>query len=96
MSKHTFVPSKPILMPLPDERLVSYGDRLLWHQLGLQLNGHRSLMLTEEEYVATVRGFYMDADEQNVRRYKQYFNTRHESMGFRGIDSPVSVEFAQR
>jgi hypothetical protein len=82
MSKRTFIPNKPIFLPLPDERLVSYGDRLLWHQLGVQINGHFGAMLTEEEYVTTVRGFYPDADEQNVRRYRQYFNTKHESMGF--------------
>jgi len=96
MSKKSFVPSKPVIMPLPEENLVSFGDRLLWHQLGLQLTGHRELMLTENEYVATVRGFYPDALEHNVRQYCSYFNSRQDTMGFRHseIEMPIPVEFA--
>jgi hypothetical protein len=82
-------------MPLPDELLVSYGDRLLWHQLALQLTGHRNFMLTEEEYVRTVRGFYPDALEHNVREYRNYFNSRQDTMGFRDSEKemPTPVEF---
>jgi hypothetical protein len=94
MSKKTFIPNKPILIPLPNENLVSYGDRLLWHQLGLQINGHERSMLTEDEYVATVRGFYPDALEGNVRAYRSYFNSKQDTMGFREIEVPVPVEFA--
>ena len=94
MSKHSFVPDKPIILPLPGEQLVSYGDRLLWHQLGLQLNGHTGQMLTENEYAATVCGFYTTADQDNVRKSRNYFNNKHESMGFREIEMPVDVEFA--
>ena len=95
MSKKTFVPNKPILTPLAGENLVSYGDRLLWHQLGLQINGHRDQMLTEDEYVVTVRGFYPDALEHNVREYRNYFNSKQSTMGFRdGTTMPVPVEFA--
>ena len=94
MSKKSFVPGKPILTPLADERLVSYGDRLLWHQLGLQLNGHRSLMLTEDEYVGMVCGFYPDALEHNVRTYRSYFNSRQDTMGCRDKELPIPVEFA--
>jgi hypothetical protein len=93
-SKKSFVPSKPIVIPLPNENLVSYGDRLLWHQLGLQLNGRQPEMLTEDEYVATVRGFYPEALEHNVRAYPNYFNSRQSTMGFREIEMPVPVEFA--
>jgi hypothetical protein len=95
MSKKSFVPSKPILLPLPDENLVSYGDRLLWHQLGLQLNGRYSDMLTEEEYVVTVRGFYPDGLEHNVRQYRSYFNSRQATMGFREVEMPIAVRFKE-
>lgn len=96
MSKKSFVPNKPIVIPLGDESLVSYGDRLLWNQLALQLTGHHELMLTEEEYVATVRGFYPEALEHNVRQYRSYFNSRQDTMGFRDKDKemPTPVEFA--
>ncbi len=94
MSKKTFVPSKPILLPLPNENLVSYGDRLLWHQLALQMNGHDRCMLTEDEYVATVCGFYPDALEHNVRVYRSYFNSKQDTMGFRELEMPVPVQFA--
>ena len=96
VSKKSFVPGKPVVLPLPDELLVSYGDRLLWHQLALQLTGHRALMLTEEEYVATVCGFYPDALEHNVREYRNYFNSRQDTMGFRDKEKemPTPVEFA--
>jgi hypothetical protein len=94
MSKKSFVPSKPILVPLPDENLVSYGDRMLWHQLGLQMNGRYADMLSEDEYVAAVRGFYPEALEHNVRSYRNYFNSRQPTMGFREMEMPVSVEFA--
>jgi hypothetical protein len=96
VSKKTFVPNKPIILPLADENLVSFGDRLLWHQLALQLTGHRELMLTEDEYVATVRGFYPVALENNVRQYRSYFNSRQDTMGFRNrqFEMPIPVEFA--
>jgi hypothetical protein len=95
-SKRTqcFVPPKTILIPLTNEGRVSYGDRLLWHQLALQLNNRHAEMLTEDEYVDTVRGFYPEAVEDNVRNYRNYFNSRHKSMGFRNIEMPVPVEFA--
>jgi hypothetical protein len=81
--------------PLDGENLKSYGDRLLWHQLGLQMHGYYEFMLTEEEYVAAVRHFYPRAKENNVRLYRSYFNTKHKSMGFRGESSmPIPVEFA--
>jgi hypothetical protein len=96
VSKKTFVPNKPIILPLGGENLVSYGDRLLWHQLALQLTGHRDLMLTEQEYVETVRGFYPDSLEHNVRQYRSYFNSRQDTMGFRNnqLEMPIPVEFA--
>lgn len=87
---------KPIPAPLPGERVVSYGDRLLWHQLALQLNGHRELMLTEQEFVTAVREHFPNAVEQNVRQYRNYFNSRHKSMGFRDASPmPMPVEFAR-
>jgi hypothetical protein len=86
---------KPVPDILPGERLVSFGDRLLWHQLGLQLNGHYNLMLTEDEYVSIVLDFFPDAVEENVRRYRNYFNGRHKSMGFRqSTPMPTPVEFS--
>ena len=93
MSKKSFVPSKPVLLPLPNELLVSYGDRLLWHQLALQLNGHAALMLTEDEYVSTVCGFFREALTHNVRAYRSYFNSRQDTMGFREHEMPIPVEF---
>lgn len=96
MSKKSFVPNKPIIIPIAGENLVSYGDRLLWHQLALQLNGHQSRMLTEDEYVATVCGFYPDALERNVRAYRSYFNSKQDTMGFRDQEMPVPLEFAGR
>jgi len=53
-------------------------------------------MLTEEEYVATVCGFYPDALEHNVREYRNYFNSRQDTMGFRDKEKemPTPVEFA--
>jgi len=51
-------------------------------------------MLTEDEYVTTVRGFYPDALEHNVRSYRNYFNSRQSTMGFRETEMPVHVEFA--
>lgn len=86
---------RPIPPPLPGERQVSYGDRLLWYQLGLQINGKRELMLTEAEYVAAVCRYFPDAVVHNVRGYRSYFNGRHKSMGFREVSAmPVPVEFA--
>jgi hypothetical protein len=32
--KTSFLPDKPIIHPFSGEGVVSYGDRLLWHQLG--------------------------------------------------------------
>ena len=90
VSGENSVMDKPIIEPLPGERLVSYGDRLLWHELGLQMNGHVKLMLSEDEYVATVRRFFPKSVEQNVRRYKSYFNGKHKSMGLRdGREMPI-------
>ncbi|MGI8982538.1 MAG: hypothetical protein ACR2FY_25175 [Pirellulaceae bacterium] len=96
MSKKSFIPRKPIIMPLPDELLVSYGDRLLWHQLALQITGHHPLMLTEDEYVNSVCGFFPGALEHNVRQYRSYFNGRQDTMGFRdsGKEMPTPVEFS--
>ena len=89
--------STNIPTPLPDERLVSYGDRLLWHELGLQMNGHETHMLTEDEFVSAVLNFYPDATEQNVRRYRNYFNNKHSSMGFRdGTKMPTPLVFPDR
>ena len=95
MSKKSFLPNKPIVFPLADENLVSYGDRLLWHQLGLQLNGRHADMLTEDEYVATICGFYPDALEHNVRAYRSYFNSKQDTMGFRTQAMPLPVEFSE-
>jgi hypothetical protein len=95
MSKKSFIPNKPLIVPFADENLVSYGDRLLWHQLGLQMNGHQSRMLSEEEYVATVCGFYASALEHNVRAYRSYFNSKQDTMGFRDREMPIPVEFAE-
>jgi hypothetical protein len=95
MSKKSFIPGKPILVPLPDENLVSYGDRMLWHQLGLQLNGHTTAMLTESEYVSLVCGFYPEALAHNVRTYRNDFNSRQDTMGFRDTEMPVPVQFVQ-
>ena len=100
MTKLSFLPNKPIISPLPGELLVSYGDRLLWHQLGLQLTGRGRDMLTHEEYVRTVVGFYPDANPDNVEAYPSYFNGKHESMGLRRGEQfadherqlPVTVE----
>ena len=96
MSKKSFIPPKLIIMPLAHELLVSYGDRLLWHELAMQLTGHQDLMLTEDEYVATVRGFYPEALEHNVREYRSYFNSRQDTMGFRDNtkEMPTPLEFA--
>ncbi|MCO6044138.1 hypothetical protein NG895_09480 [Aeoliella sp. ICT_H6.2] len=95
MSKHSFVPNKPIPLPLGGEALKSYGDRLLWHQLGLQLHDHHHAMLTEQEYIDVVTGFYPEAVRHNVELYRSYFNNKHESMGFRSTEMPVHVEFAK-
>jgi len=96
MSKKSFIPNKPVILPLAEELLVSYGDRLLWHQLALQLTRHRSLILTVGEYVATVRGFYPEVLEHNVPEYRNYFNSRQDTMGFRdkNKEMPTPVEFA--
>jgi hypothetical protein len=94
MAKKCFLSGKPIPLPLADENLVSYGDRLLWNQLALQLNGHVDLMLTEQEYVATVCGFYPDALPQNVQAYRNYFNSKQDTMGLRDKEMPVRVLFA--
>jgi hypothetical protein len=97
MSVHRWPPgfTKFAPQPLDGERVVSYGDRLLWHQLALQLNGQIGLMLTEDEFVETVCHFFPDAVKENVRRYRSYFNGKHESMGFRGQGVlPIPVEFA--
>ena len=59
---------------MPHETLGGYGDRLLWPELGLQLNNRREDMLTEEEYVRMMMGFYPSAVEQNIRKYPGYFN----------------------
>lgn len=91
------MPKDPFFEPLPGELVVSYGHRLLWHQLGLQLNNKRAWMLTEEEFVAAIMTRYPDAVERNVRQYRSYFNGIHESMGFRAAREkmPVPVEFAR-
>ena len=94
MTKKSFLPGKPTIAPLPNEDLVSYGDRLLWHQLGLQMNNHTDLMLSEAEYVATVCGYYPEAERGNVQKYRGYFNSRQDTMGFRAVEMPVNVEFA--
>ena len=73
--------------------MVSYGDRLLWHQFALQLNGYIDLMLTENEYVEIVCYFYPEAVADNVRRYRSYFNGNHESMGLRSAELPVAGRF---
>jgi hypothetical protein len=90
--KLSFLSGKPIIIPLTDEGVVSYGDRLLWHELGLQLKNRREDMLTGEEYVRTMMGFYPTAIEQNIRKYLGYFNRGGggNGMGFRG-DIPVPV-----
>lgn len=95
--KENFLPSKPVLVPFPDEGVVSYGDRLLWHQLGLQLNKRFPDMLTRQEFVATVMGYYPTASEENVRAYRNYFNSGDDEkgMGFRqDTKMLVPVEFA--
>jgi hypothetical protein len=87
--------AKGIPEPFDGENLKSYGDRLLWHQLGLQLHRMTQFMLTEEEYVAAVLHYYPAAKEENVRLYRSYFNSRHKSMGFRGkSEMPIAVKFA--
>lgn len=87
MSAHkvSFVPDKPIIVPFAGEGVVSYGDRLLWHQLALQLNNHHSKMLTQNEYVSVVLGFYPDAVKANLEKYPGYFNRGGDTngMGFR-------------
>jgi hypothetical protein len=86
---------KHIPLPLPNEGRVSYGDRLLWQQLGLQLNGHFESMLTESENVDAVSSYFPEAVVDNVKRYRSYFNGVHKSMGFRGVAPlPTHVEFA--
>lgn len=94
--KENFLPSKPILVPFADEGVVSYGDRLLWHQLGLQFNKRYSDMLTRQEFVDTVMGYYPTASEVNVRAYRNYFNSGDDEkgMGFRrDIKMPIQVDF---
>ena len=102
MAKENFLPAKPIVFPLPGDFFVSYGDRLLWYQLGLQITGHPSLILTKQEYVRTVMGFYHDALRHNVESYLPYFNGEQPTMGLRRGPEyehlervlPVPVEFA--
>lgn len=96
--KLSFVPDKPIVIPFADEGVVSYGDRLLWHELALQLNDRRDLMLTEVEYVRIVTGFYPDAVMKNIEKYPYYFNRggQGNGMGFRrDIPVPVPLELAK-
>lgn len=89
------MPLKQIPLPLPNEKQVSYGDRLLWHQLAVQLNNQSDSMLTESEYVEAVCRYFPDAVVENVKRYRSYFNGIHKSMGFRDAGSlPTHVEFA--
>lgn len=88
------MPAKPIVHPLVGEGLVSYGDRLLWHQLGLQMNSRDGDMLTEAEYVRTVMGYYPTAIEQNLKKYPGYFNRGGDGngMGFRrDVPLPISL-----
>ena len=86
---------KRIPEPFDGENLKCYGDRLLWHQLALQLHDLKTMMLTEAQYIAAIMHFYPGATEANVRQYRNYFNSRHKSMGFRGeCAMPVQVEFA--
>jgi hypothetical protein len=95
--KVNFLPNKPILTPFHDEGVVSYGDRLLWHQLGLQLNKRNADMPTQQEYVDIVMGYYPTASETNVRAYHNYFNSGDDEkgMGFRrDIKMPIQVAFA--
>jgi hypothetical protein len=40
-------------------------------------------MLTEDEYVAAMLRHYPDASVQNLRIYRNYFNNKHKSMGFK-------------
>ena len=94
MSKKCFLSGKPIPLPLANENLVSYGDRLLWNQLALQLNDHAEFMLTEQEFIATIVGFYPDALPHNVQAYRNYFNSKQDTMGFRDKEMPVRVAFA--
>jgi hypothetical protein len=90
--KLSFLPDKPIVIPFASEGVVSYGDRLLWHELALQLNNHRHLMLTEAEYVRVVTGFFPEAVRGNIEKYPYYFNRGGDGngMGFR-CDIPVPV-----
>ena len=95
--KYNFLPFKPVIVPFPDEGVVSFGDRLLWHQLGLQMNRREEDMLTLEEFVDTVMGYYPEASMANVQAYKNYFNSGDDEkcMGFRtDTRMPVSVRFA--
>jgi len=88
-------PNKVIPAPRPGEKVVAYGDRLLWRQLEFQIKGVTSSMPTEEEFVSAVLRHFPDAVERNVRRYRNYFNGRHKSMGLRdGRAQPIPVEFA--
>jgi hypothetical protein len=83
--KTSFIPDKPIIHPFAREGVVSFGDRLLWHQLALQLNNRRDLMLTAEQYVRVVMGYYPDAVKKNTKLYPGYFNRSGvgNGMGFR-------------
>lgn len=95
--KTSFLPDKPIIHPFAGEGVVSYGDRLLWHQLALQLNNHREQILTEVEYVQVMIGYFPDAVVENIQRYAGYFNRcgRGNGMGFRN-DQPMPVSLNLR
>lgn len=87
--------NKVIPAPRPGEKVVAYGDRLLWRQLEFQTKGLATSMLTEEEFVSAVLRHFPEAVERNVRLYRNYFNGRHKSMGLRdGRAQPLPVEFA--
>ncbi len=96
--KLSFLPDKPIIIPFAEEGVVSYGDRLLWHELALQLNNHRDQMLTESEYVRIVTGFYPDAVRGNIEEYPYYFNHGGEGngMGFRrDLSVPIPLKMVK-
>ncbi len=93
--KVSFLPDKPLIHPFAGEGVVSYGDRLLWHQLALQINNHRSHMLTRAEFVQVVTGYYPDAVARNIELYPGYFNRcgAGNGMGFRNSEPlPVQLE----
>jgi len=75
------------------EGVVSYGDRLLWHELALQINKRRDLMLTMQQFVQVVMGYYADAVPGNFEDYIGYFNRcgSGNGMGFRN-SPPLPIQ----